>query len=62
MHSLSSLTAFALVVLLAFLRSGHIAKARKQPRRLVLLWILAAATIILWTGCVVILHSNGMPL
>jgi hypothetical protein len=61
-HPLGSLTAFALLILCALLRSGPHVESDHRPGRLVILWILAAATVLLWAGCVVALHSRGMPL
>jgi hypothetical protein len=60
-HPLASLTAFALLILWAFLRLSPRVEAHRRPYRLVVLWLLAAATVLLWAGCVVALHARGMP-
>jgi hypothetical protein len=60
-HPLASLTGFAFLILWAFLRLGPRAEAHQRPYRLVILWLLAAATVLLWAGCLVVLHARGMP-
>ena len=60
-HPLASLTTFVFLILWAFLRLGPRVEAHRRPYRLVILWLLAAATVLLWAACVVVLHARGMP-
>jgi hypothetical protein len=53
---LSTLTALTLLNYVLIYSMRH----TPTPRRLITLWVLESTSLVLWTGCLVVLHRAGV--